>query len=79
MKNKLETFKENAPEIPTNTCPYIDFIQEMLKEVGDESDSVFVEKKIELIDSMLEYVRESNDALRKSSIYWFQKCNGLIK
>ncbi len=79
MKNKLETFKKNAPEIPTNTCPYIDFIQEILKEIGDESDSVFVEKKIELIVYMLEYFRVSNDALRKGSIYWYQKCNGLIK
>ena len=78
-KNKLEEFKDNAPDIPTNTCPYIDFIQEMLKEVGDQSDSIFVEKKIELADSMLEYIREANDALRKNASYWFQKCNQSIK
>jgi|TARA_Y100000289_G_scaffold62654_1_gene72171 hypothetical protein len=78
-KTKLEEFKENAPEIPTNTCPYIDFIQEILKEIGDESDSIFIEKKIELADSMLEYIREANDSLRKGSIYWYQKCNQSIK
>jgi len=68
MKNKLETFKQNAPEVPTNTCPYIDFVQEILKEIVDESDSVFIEKKIELADSMLEYIREANDALRSIGI-----------
>jgi len=74
MKSKFEKYKENAPEIPTNTCPYIDFIQEMLKEVADETNSIFIEKKIELADSILEYLRESNDSLRKSSLYWYNKC-----
>jgi hypothetical protein len=79
MKNKIETYKQNAPEVPTNTCPYIDFIQEILKEINDENESLFIEKKIELAHEMLEYIRESNDSLRKSSIYWYQKCKGLIK
>lgn len=79
MKKKFEDYKNNSPEIPTNTCPYIDFIQQTLKEVEDESTSIFIEKKIELVDVMLEYIRESNDALRRSSLYWYQKCNQLMK
>ena len=32
MRRKtLAQYKEEAPEIPTNTCPYIDFIQEIIK------------------------------------------------
>lgn len=71
--NKLNKLRENAPEIPTNTCPYIDFIQEIIKEVIDESDSSLIEQKLELAISALEYVRESNDALRQSSKYWYSK------
>lgn len=71
--NKLNKLKQGAPEIPTNTCPYIDFIQEIIKEVIDESNSSLIEQKLELAISALEYVRESNDALRQSSKYWYNK------
>lgn len=79
MKRKLDDFKKNSPEIPTNTCPYIDFAQQILKEIEDETTSVFMKKKVELVEEMLEYIRQSNDSLRKSSLYWYQKCNQLIK
>lgn len=71
--SKLSKLKQSAPEIPTNTCPYIDFIQDIIKEVIDECDSSFIEQKLELAISTLEYVRESNDALRQSSNYWYNK------
>ena len=72
-KSKIEEYRENAPEIPTNTCPYIDFIQEIIKEIVDETDSVMIEKKAELADVALEYIRESNDLLRSGGTYWYQK------
>jgi hypothetical protein len=78
-KKTLEQYKKEAPEIPTNTCPYIDFIQEILKEVSDESTSTLIEEKINLADSMLEYVRSSNESLRQSSFYWFSKFKSKFK
>lgn len=72
-KNKIEEYREKAPEIPTNTCPYIDFIQEIFKEIVDETDSVMIEKKAELASVALEYIRESNDLLRSGGTYWYQK------
>ena len=72
-KKTLEQYKQGAPEIPSNTCPYIDFVQEIIKEAIDQTESVLVEKKLELADSILEYIRESNDSLRQSSMYWYQK------
>lgn len=72
-KGDIEKIKNNAPEIPYNTCPYIDFVQEIIKEAIDQTESVLVEKKLELADSILEYIRESNDSLRQSSMYWYQK------
>ena len=74
-KSDIEKIKTNAPEIPYNTCPYIDFVQEIIKEAIDQTESVLVEKKLELADSILEYIRESNDSLRQSSMYWYQKFN----
>ena len=79
MKDKLTELKKNAPEIPTDTCPYINFIQETMKEIEDEIDSVFIAKKLNLIEEVLEYIRESNEALRDSSRYWYLKCSNLIK
>lgn len=73
MKKSLEKYKEESPEIPGHTCPYIDFIQEILKEIKDEADSEFMAKKVDLLDSTLEYVRDSNDSLRRSSNYWYNK------
>lgn len=72
-KSDIEKIKGNAPELPYNTCPYIDFVQEIIKEAIDQTESVLVEKKLELADSVLEYVRESNDSLRQNSMYWYQK------
>jgi len=74
----LEDYKKESPEIPSITCPYIDFIQEILKEVKENNDSIFDEQKLNLADSMLEYIRESNDALRKSSSYWYNKFKTII-
>ena len=72
-KKTLDDYRKEAPELPNNTCPYIDFIQEIIKEVKDESDSFLLEQKLNLADSILEYVRDSNDHLRKSSHYWYNK------
>ncbi len=71
--SKLNKLRESAPEVPTDTCPYRDFIQEIIKEVSDECDSSFVEQKLELAISTLEYVGESNDALLQSPKYWYTK------
>lgn len=70
-KKTLDDYKKLAPEIPTNTCPYIDFAQEIIKEVKDESDCKLIQNKLDLAINTLEYIRESNEALRDSSRYWF--------
>ena len=70
-KKTFDDYKNLAPDIPTNTCPYIDFIQEIIKEVRDENESKLIQNKLNLAINTLEYVRESNEALRDSSRYWF--------
>lgn len=78
-KKTLDDYKKNAPEIPTNTCPYIDFIKEIIEEVKDENDSQLTKEKLELANNSLEYVRISNEHLRQSSHYWFIKFKNLFK
>jgi FtsZ-binding cell division protein ZapB len=78
-KKSLEDYQKLSPEIPSNTCPYIDFIQEIIREVKNESNSTFIDQKLELADSTLEYVRQSNEALRQSSHFWYIKFKSLRK
>ena len=69
-----QKIKDNAPEIPTETCPYIDFIQAILDEIkGETEDESFIHKKISLTNDLLEYIRDSNDSLRKNGTYWYNK------
>lgn len=72
-RKTLSDYKKESPEIPNITCPYIDFTKDILQEIKDESTSVFIEEKIELLNNLLEYLRTSNDALRVSSKYWHDK------
>lgn len=78
-KKTLEQYVKAAPEIPTNTCPYIDFVLEILKEIKDESTSELIDEKLNLAENMLEYIRTSNDHLRQSSHYWYTKFKSVYK
>ncbi len=71
--NNWQKIKDNAPEIPNITCPYIDFLQSILEEIKDETTEEFIHKKISLSNDILEYVRDSNDSLRKNGTYWYNK------
>ena len=70
-KKTFEDYKKSSPEIPTNTCPYIDFAKDIISEIKDESTSSLLEQKIDLLETNLEYIRSSNELLRKSSSYWY--------
>ena len=78
-KKTLTDYKKGAPELPTNTCPYIDFIQDIIEEVKDENDSQLVREKLELAKNALEYIRISNEQLRQNSFYWFNKFKNIFK
>tara|TARA_Y100001938_G_scaffold116925_1_gene161163 strand:+ start:507 stop:746 length:240 start_codon:yes stop_codon:yes gene_type:complete len=57
-------------EIPSDTCPYINFAQQILDEIKSDTTSENTEKKIELIHDILEYIRHSNSELRCGLHYW---------
>ena len=73
-KNTIDELKKGAPEIPTNTCAYIDFVLEILKEIKEESPSHQIGEKIDLIESHMEYLRYANQSLRDGGEYWYHQC-----
>lgn len=77
-KTRMQSAKERAPSIPPNTCPYIDSIIEMLEDFNLTQNS-YDEHRKEIILSTLEYVRESNDCLRKSSKFWYEEFSKAVK
>ena len=66
----FEEVKAKAPEIPSDTCPYINLVQEALDTL-ERKNSDISKKQIEMLDEVLEYIRTCNSELRKSSKYWY--------
>ena len=69
---KIETAKLSAPKVPGDTCPSIDYVQEIISQIAERGDE-WADKQAVVINDLLEYVRDSNFELRKSSKYWYDK------
>lgn len=73
--------KRGAPGVPPNTCPYIDVLQTMIRDMHEayqklyekgEHSPVTDELETQATD-MLEYVRKNNETLRDNSLYWYER------
>ena len=71
-QKKIDIAKVGAPKVPGDTCPSIDYIQDIIDQIANRGDKWAV-KQAAVIREVLEYVRESNDELRSSSRYWYDK------
>ena len=71
-REKINKAKLGAPKVPGITCPSIDYVQELLDQIADRGDDWAV-RQAETATQVLEYIRESNDELRLSSKYWYDK------
>ena len=71
-REKIDVAKLGAPKVPGNTCPSIDYVQEIVTQLADRGDD-WSEKQAGYVNDLLEYVRESNEELRRSSKYWYDK------
>jgi hypothetical protein len=69
---KINVAKSSAPNVPGDTCPSINYIQEIVGQIADRGDD-WSEKQAGYINDLLEYVRDSNFELRNSSKYWYDK------
>ena len=74
-KMDLVNAKQNAPNVPGDTCPTINYVQEMLDQLIDRNrDDTWMIMQRDVINNALEYVRSSNQELRSSSKYWYDQC-----
>ena len=71
-REKINAAKSGAPKVPGDTCPSINYIQEIVGQIADRGDD-WSENQAGYINDLLEYVRDANFELRKSSKYWYDK------
>ena len=71
-REKINAAKSGAPKVPGDTCPSINYIQEIVSQIADRGDD-WSEKQAGYINDLLEYVRDANFELRNSSKYWYYK------
>ena len=72
-QTRINNAKKGAPKVPGDTCPSIDYVQTTLSQISDRTSDEWVDKQIDVANGVLEYVRESNEELRLSSHYWYEK------
>ena len=71
-REKIIAAKSGAPKVPGDTCPSINYVQEIVGQIAERGDD-WSEKQAGYINDLLEYVRDANFELRKSSKYWYDK------
>ena len=71
-REKINAAKSGAPKGPGDTCPTINYVQEIVCQIADRGDN-WSENQAGYINDLLEYVRDANFELRKSSKYWYDK------
>ena len=74
-REKINAAKSGAPKVPGDTCPTINYVQEIVGQIADRGDD-WSENQAGYINDLLEYVRDANFELRKSSKYWYDKYKG---
>lgn len=82
VKNDLNYFKEKAPYVPHNTCPYIDHCLHIIEDeiiplISDSAKNSYGKELLEVFKMNMEFVRSSNETLRRSSKYWYDAAKEL--
>ena len=75
---KISLAKKGAPKVPGDTCPSINYVQEVLEQITDRVDDDWANKQRSIVNEVLEYVRDSNEELRRSSYYWYKKYEAAV-
>jgi len=71
--NRIKACKDKAPKVPPNTCPYINFVIEVIEEQMKYSDDKCDELRKSTLIETLEYIRKANETLRASSQFWYDE------
>ena len=71
-REKIDAAKASSPNVPGDTCPSINYVQEIVDQIANRGDD-WSAKQAGYINHLLEYVRDANFELRNSSKYWYDK------
>ena len=78
-KNKtIKDYKKRAPKIPDYTCTDIDNVISKIERIS-ETKTTIPKTTLKLLIRKLERLRSSNDMLRESGKYWYEKFRDLFK
>lgn len=72
-KPNLKTLKKKAPKIPEFTCPDIDEIINFIERLD-----VLKRGQLYKFKRGMEKLRNSNEKLRESGIYWYEEIKKLL-
>ena len=72
-KPNLKTLKKKAPKIPDHTCPDIDHIINYV-----EDKDLLNRTQLAYFKRRMEKLRTSNEKLRDSGIYWYDRIKELL-
>ena len=71
-REKINAAKSGAPKVPGDTCPSMNYVQEIIDQIANRGDD-WADKQATVINDLLEYIRDANFELRNSSKYWYDK------
>ena len=72
----ITRLKKRAPKIPDYTCTEIDNVIDRLEKIQDSKK--FSKLTLKILIRKLERLRRSNESLRESGIYWYNRCKNLL-
>ena len=77
-KVTISSLKKKAPKVPPLTCIKIDNVISKLEKIV-EHKKLLDKKQLKQLVKRLEVLRDANDNLRESGIYWYEKLKNLLK
>ena len=77
-RKKIDLAKKSAPKVPGDTCPSINYVQDILEQISERANYEWAAKQVDVVNGVLEYVREANEELRSSSYYWYKRYKGAV-
>lgn len=77
-KITISSLKKKAPKVPPLTCIKIDNVISRLEKIVERKKTLDKKQLKELV-KRLEALRDANDKLRDSGIYWYEKLKYLLK
>jgi hypothetical protein len=74
--NYWSRIRKKAPKVPDITCPDIDKVLDICEKAIDKT---LTPAKFKRIERIMEKLRQNNEALRESGVYWHHTCKDTVR